>query len=190
MRQTLCEDLDEMENLGIIKTSNSPNVSPVAVVEKKDDSNRICIDYKQLNKLTVFNPHPMIPPADVFQGMGNSRYFSKINLNKGCWQIPVRQQDIPKTVFVTMDCHHEFLRMPFAMMNSRAILTLSVKMILRGMEYVVEYVDDLLVHTPTWEDYVNTLRELFKRLQRANFTVRPSVLYLLYNYITLSFLVS
>ncbi|GFN74673.1 Pol polyprotein [Plakobranchus ocellatus] len=71
-----------------------------------------------------------------------------------------------------MDCHYEFLRMPFGMMNSGTTLTHAVKKMLCGMD-VVDYIDDLLIHTETWEAHVKTLSELFKRLQEANFTVRP-----------------
>ncbi|GFO00800.1 LOW QUALITY PROTEIN: Zinc finger protein [Plakobranchus ocellatus] len=115
----------------------------------------------------------MTPPADIFQGMEKDQCFSKIDLSKGYWQIPVRKEDIPKTAFVTMDCHYEFLRMPFGMMNSGATLTRAVKKLLCGMDNVVDYIDDLLIHTETWEAHVKILRELFKRLQEANFTVRP-----------------
>ncbi|GFO22577.1 Pol polyprotein [Plakobranchus ocellatus] len=72
-----------------------------------------------------------------------------------------------------MDCHYEFLRMPFGMMNSGATLTRAVKKLLCGMDNVVDYIDDLLIHTETWEAHVKTLSELFKRLQEANFTVKP-----------------
>ncbi|GFO34866.1 Zinc finger protein [Plakobranchus ocellatus] len=115
----------------------------------------------------------MTPPADIFQGMEKDQYFSKINLSKGYWQIPVRKEEIPKTAFVTMDCHYEFLRMPFGMMNSGATLTRAVKKLLCGMDNVVDYIDDLLIHTETWEAHVKTLSELFKRLQEANFIVKP-----------------
>ncbi|GFO27599.1 Zinc finger protein [Plakobranchus ocellatus] len=173
MRQTLRDELREMEDLGIIRKSSSPYASPVVVVKKKDGTNRVCIDYRRLNKLTIFDPQPMTPPADIFQGMEKDQYFSKIDLSKGYWQIPVRKKDIPKTSFVTMDCHYEFLRMPFGMMYSGATLTHAVKKLLCGMDNVVDYIDDLLIHTETWEAHVKTLSELFRRLQGANFTVRP-----------------
>ncbi|GFN83140.1 Zinc finger protein [Plakobranchus ocellatus] len=115
----------------------------------------------------------MTPPADIFQGMEKDQYFSKIDLSKGYSQIPVRKEDIPKTAFVTIDCHCEFLRMPFGMMNSGATLTRAGKKLLCGMDNVVDYIDDLLIHTETWEAHVKTLSELFERLQEANFTVRP-----------------
>ncbi|GFN97175.1 Zinc finger protein [Plakobranchus ocellatus] len=115
----------------------------------------------------------MTPTADIFQGMEKDQYFSRIDLSKGYWQILVRKEDIPKTAFVTMDCHHEFLRIPFGMINSGATLTRAVKKLLYGMDNVVDYIDDQLIHTETWEAHVKTLSELFKRLQEANFTVRP-----------------
>ncbi|GFR75367.1 zinc finger protein [Elysia marginata] len=72
-----------------------------------------------------------------------------------------------------MDFHYEFLRVPFGMMNSGATLTRAVKKLLCGMDNVVDYIDDLLVHTETWEADVETLTEPFRRLREANFTVRP-----------------
>ncbi|GFN92535.1 Pol polyprotein [Plakobranchus ocellatus] len=72
-----------------------------------------------------------------------------------------------------MDCHYEFLRIPFDLMNSGATLTSAVKKLLCGMDNVVDYIDDLLIHTETWEAHVKTLNEAFKCLQEANFTVRP-----------------
>ncbi|GFO42839.1 Zinc finger protein [Plakobranchus ocellatus] len=72
-----------------------------------------------------------------------------------------------------MDSHYEFLRMPFEMMTSGAMLTRAVKKLLCGMDNMLDYIDDLLIHMETWEAHVKTLSELFKRLQEANFTVRP-----------------
>ncbi|GFO27345.1 Zinc finger protein [Plakobranchus ocellatus] len=83
MRRTLREELRDMEDLGVIMKSSSPYASPVVVVKKKDGTNRVCIDYRRLNKLTIFDPQPMTPPADIFQGMEKDQYFSKIDLSKG-----------------------------------------------------------------------------------------------------------
>ncbi|GFR63517.1 zinc finger protein [Elysia marginata] len=94
MRQTLRDELRKMEDLKIIRKSSSPYSSPVIVVKKKDGSNRVCIGYRWLNKITTFDPQPMTPPADVFQGMEKDQYFSKLDLSKGYWQIPVRKEDI------------------------------------------------------------------------------------------------
>ncbi|GFO42449.1 Zinc finger protein [Plakobranchus ocellatus] len=169
MRQTLGDELREMEDLGIIRKSSSPYASPVVVVKKKDGTNRVCNDYRRLNKLTIFDPQAMTPQADIFQGMEKDQYFSKIDLSKVYWQIPLRKEDILKTAFVTIDCHYEFQRMPFGMMNFGATLTSAVKKLLCRKDNVVDYIDDLLIHTETWEAHVKTLSELFKRFQEANY---------------------
>ncbi|GFO43008.1 apolipoprotein d [Plakobranchus ocellatus] len=83
---------------------------------------------QRLNKLNVFDPPPIIPSADVFHGMGSTRYFSKIDMSKGYWQIPVLNEDIPKTAFVTG-------RMPFGMMNSVTTLTHAMTMLVIVMDY-------------------------------------------------------
>ncbi|GFO23782.1 Zinc finger protein [Plakobranchus ocellatus] len=105
MRQKLCNEFEEIENSGTSRRSSSPYASPVIVVKEKDGSNRIVIDYRRLNRLTMSDPNPIIPPADVFQDMENDRYFSNIDLSMGHWQTPARQEDIAKTAFVTMDRH-------------------------------------------------------------------------------------
>ncbi|GFO13647.1 Pol polyprotein [Plakobranchus ocellatus] len=78
----------------------------------------------------------MTPPADILQGIEKEQYFSKFDLSKGYWRMPVWKEDIPKTAFMTMDCHYEFLRIPFGMMNSGATLTPAVKKLLCGMDNV------------------------------------------------------
>ncbi|GFN82943.1 retrovirus-related pol polyprotein from transposon opus [Plakobranchus ocellatus] len=85
----------------------------------------------------------------MFQGIESDWHFSKIDLSKSYWKIPVHQEDIPGTAFLKMDCPYEFLRMPFGMMHSGATLTRIVKMLVRGMDYLVDVVDNLTVHTPT-----------------------------------------
>ena len=101
-----------MLDLGIIRTSASSYTSPIVIIKKKDGSNRICVDYCKLNKVTVADPEPMNTPEDLFQHMGKSNYFSKIDLSKEYWQIPVAEKD-KKTALVTPDENYEFTRMPF-----------------------------------------------------------------------------
>jgi hypothetical protein len=173
-RESLKKDIDDMKRLNIIRESRSTYASPVVVVKKKDGSDRVCIDYRKLNKITEFDPEPMPTAEDLFRQVSGSKIFSKIDLSKGYWQVPVREQDIPKTAFVTPDGSYECLRMPFGMVNSGATLKRGMRKMLEGMDHVVCYWDDLLVHTETWDQHLKTLRELFRRLTDANLTVRPS----------------
>ena len=130
VREELRGEIREMISLGIIRESSSPYASPVVIVKKKDGSNRICVDYRKLNKLTIADPEPMITAEDLFQQLGRSRYFSKIDLSKGYWQIPVAEEDVPKTAFVTPDGCYKFLRMPFGMTNSAATLVRGMRQLL------------------------------------------------------------
>ena len=174
MRESLKKDIDDMIKMGVIRESNSPYASPVVVVKKKDGSNRVCVDYRKLNKLTVFDPEPMPAAVDLFQKLNGDKYFSKIDLSKGYWQVTIPEADVSKTAFVTPDGSYEFLKMPFGMVNSAATLKRGMKKLLKGMKNVEFYWDDILVHTLTWEEHLKALRELFKRLAQAGMTIRPS----------------
>ena len=174
LRESLREDLEEMERAGIIRPSSSPYASPGVIVKKRDQSNRICIDYRKLNRLTKVDPEPMIPLKDVVHAMGESVYFSKLDMAKGYWQILVAEEDIPKTAFVTQYRKFESLRMPFGMVNSGATLTRCLRKVLSGMRCVTAYLDDILVHTRTWDEHVKVLDELLGRLREAGLTVKPS----------------
>ena len=150
MQASLKEELQQMEEMGIIRKSSSPYSSPVVVVKKKDGGNRICVDFRRLNKVTIIDPQPVPSPADSFLGMREDKYFSKLDLTKGYHQIRVRPADVHETFFVTIGQHYEYLRMPFGIVHSGMTMTRAVRKLLDGMDNVVDYIDDLLVHTRTW----------------------------------------
>ena len=157
-----------MLDLGIIRASASPYAFPIVIVKKKDGSNRICVDYRKLNKVTVADPELMKTPEDLFQRLGKSNYFSKIDLSKGYWQIPVAEEDVKKTAFVTPDGNYEFIRMPFGMKNSEATLVRGLRMLISDFENVDSYIDNLIVYTEDWDTHIRVLDELMNRLQQAN----------------------
>ena len=162
-----------MMKMGVIRESSSPYASPV-VVKKKDNTNRTCVDYRRLNYLTVFDPEPMPAAKHLFQKLYGDKYFTRIYLSKGYWQISIPKEDTPKTAFVTPDRSYEFLKMPFGMINSAATLKRAMKKLLHGLDNVEFYWDDILVHTRTWEEHIKVLQELFRRLLAAGMTIRPT----------------
>ena len=174
VQRSLSNDIKDMLRMGVIRESNSPYASPVVIVKKKDGSNRVCVDYRRLNKLTVFDPEPMVTAVDLFQKLSGDKFFTRIDLSKGYWQIPVAEEDISKTAFVTPDGRYEFLRMPFGLVNSGATLMRALRKLLQGMDHVHNYVDDILVHTSAWNEHMEALNELFGRLAFASVTARPS----------------
>ena len=143
-------------------------------MRKKDGINRICIDYRRLNKISIFDPEPMVIAEDLFRKLSEDKFFTKLDLSKGYWQIPVARKDVHKTAFVTPDGKYEFVKMPFGMVNAGATLMKAMRRLLGGMKYVDNIMDDILVHTKTWEEHVETLKELFQRLSDCHFTARPS----------------
>ena len=174
IRESLRRDIANMIKMGVIRESSSPYASPVVVVKKKDNTNRVCVDYRKLNKLTVFDPEPMPTAEDLFQKLSGDKFYSKIDLSKGYWQITIPGKDIQKTAFVTPDGSYEFLKMPFGMINLAATLTCAMKKLLEDLAIVDSYCDDILVHTRTWEEHIRALRELFSRLVQAGLTIRPT----------------
>ena len=174
MRESLRKDIADVIKMGVIRESSSPYASPVVVVNKKDNTNRVCVDYRKLNKLIVFDPEPMPTAEQLFQKLSGDKFFSKIDLSKGYWQITIPEEEIPKTAFVTPDGSYEFLKMPFGMINSAATLKRAMEKLIAELDDVNFYWDDILVHTRTWEEHIRALRELFLRLVQAGLTIRPT----------------
>ena len=174
IRESLRGDIADMIKMGVIRESSSPYASPVVVVKKKDNTNRVCVDYRKLTKLTVFDPEPMPTAEHLFEKLSGDKFYSKIDLSKGYWQITIPEEDIQKTAFVTPNESYEFLKMPFEMINSAATLKRAMKKLLKDLANVDFYWHDILVHTRTWEEHIRALRELFSRLVQAGLTIRPT----------------
>ena len=159
---------------GVIRKSSSPYASPVVIVKKKDGSNGICVDYRKLNKVTILNLEPIKTSENLFLKLAKSRFLSKMDLSKGYWQIPVAEEDVFKTAFVTPDETDEFLRMSFSMKNSGATLVRGIREVLSGISGIESYIDDLIVFSSDWKTHLRTLEELLRRLSEANLTAQPS----------------
>ncbi|GJS39492.1 putative reverse transcriptase domain-containing protein [Tanacetum coccineum] len=119
--QELSNQLKELQDKGFIRLSSSPWGAPVLFMKKKDGSFRMCIDYRELNKLTIKNRYPLPRIDDWFDQLLGSRYFSKIDLRSGYHQLRVREEDIPKAAFSTRYRHFEFMVMPFGLINAPAV---------------------------------------------------------------------
>ena len=174
LKETLDQEVDNMLRLGIIEQADSPYGHPVVMVKKPDGSNRFCIDFRRLNNVTVFNPEPMPDPKDLFATLGTSKFFSKLDMTKGYWQIPMRESDKDKTAFLTPSGQYRFKYMPFGLVTAGAQFTKMMRGVLRGIPNVVHYIDDVLIHTATWAEHVETLRKVLQRLREVNLAARPT----------------
>ncbi|GKD16884.1 putative reverse transcriptase domain-containing protein [Tanacetum coccineum] len=125
--EELSGQLREPQDKGFIRPSSSPWGAPVLFVKKKDGSFRMCIDYRELNKLTIKNRYPLPRIDNLFDQLQGSQYFSKIYLRSGYHQLRVHKDDIPKTAFRTRYGHFEFTVMPFGLTNAPTVYSNTIE---------------------------------------------------------------
>jgi hypothetical protein len=173
MREIVNKEIKQMLEDGIIERTDSPYASPIVMVRKADGSFRLCIDYRKLNKITIFDGEPMPSMVDIFNSLVQDNYFSKFDLSKGFWQIPIRAEDKPKTAFVTPDGIYQFRKMPFGAINSTATFNRLMRKAYGNIANIDSFVDDVLAHTQEWEYHITVLRKFFEATRKAGLTIRP-----------------
>ncbi|GJW99229.1 putative reverse transcriptase domain-containing protein [Tanacetum coccineum] len=166
--EELFGQLKELQDKGFIRPSSSPWGAPVLFVKKKDGSFRMCIDYRELNKLTVKNRYPLPRIDDLFDQLQGSQFFSKIDLRSGYHQLRVHEDDIPKTAFRTRYGHFEFTVMPFGLTNAPAIFMDLMNRVCRPYldKFVIVFIDDILIYSKTQEEHVEHLRLVLELLKK------------------------
>jgi hypothetical protein len=115
------QQIEELMQKQFIRLSASAWGAPVLLVKKKDGKLRLCVDYRELNKLTVKNKYPPPQINDLFDQLGEAKVFSKIDLRSGYHQITVKPKDIPKAAFQTQHDHYEYLVVPFGLTNAPVV---------------------------------------------------------------------
>ncbi|GJY21957.1 putative reverse transcriptase domain-containing protein [Tanacetum coccineum] len=166
----LSEQLQELSDKGFIRPSSSPWGAPVLFVKKKDGSFRMCIDYRELNKLTVKNRYPLPRIDDLFDQLQGSSIYSKIDLRSGYHQLRVREQDISKTAFRTRYGHYEFQVMPFGLTNAPAVFMDLMNRVCKPYldKFVIVFIDDILIYSKDekeHEEHLKAILELLKKEQ-------------------------
>ena len=152
--QELRVQLHELLDKGFIRLSTSPWGTPVLFVKKKDKTLRLCIDYRQLNRVTINNRYPLPRIDDLFDQLRGARVYFKIDLHNGYHQLRVRDTDIPKPAFRTRYSHFEFTVMPFGLTNAPAAFMDLIHRIFQPYldQFVVVFVDDILIYSQSeWE---------------------------------------
>lgn len=168
------EEVEKMLELGVIEPSNAPFASPIVIIRKKDNSIRFCIDFRKLNRVTVFDAEPMPNMEEMFARLSKYRYFSKIDLSKGYWQVPLAEHAKPMTAFETSQGLFQFRKMPFGLVNAPATFCRLMRKVLKDLDHSDSFIDDILVSTVTWPEHVVALGELFTNLREAKLTARPT----------------
>ncbi|KAK8564234.1 hypothetical protein V6N12_036363 [Hibiscus sabdariffa] len=159
--------LQELLDRGFIRPSVSPWGAPVLFVKKKDGTFRMCIDYRQLNKLTVKNRYPLPRIDDLFDQLHGATVFSKIDLRSGYYQMKVKDSDVAKTAFRTRYGHYEFLVMPFGLTNAPAKFMDLMNRLFQPYldQFVVVFIDDILVYSRSEAEHDDHLRIVLQTLK-------------------------
>ncbi|KAL0549271.1 hypothetical protein IC582_013752 [Cucumis melo] len=159
--------LQELVDKGYIRPSVSPWGAPVLFVKKKDGTLRLCIDYRQLNKVTIRNKYPLPRIDDLFDQLRGAALFSKIDLRSGYHQLKVRESDIAKTALRTRYGHYEFRVMPFGLTNAPAVfMDLMNRIFHRYLDqFVIVFIDDILVYSVDRESHEEHLRIVLQTLR-------------------------
>ncbi|GJX17737.1 putative reverse transcriptase domain-containing protein [Tanacetum coccineum] len=128
----------------------------------------MCIDYRELNKLTVKNRYPLLRIDDLFDQLQGSSVYSKIDLRSGYHQLRVRDEDIPKTAFRTRYGHYEFQVMPFGLTNAPAVFMDLMNRVCRPYldKFVIVFIDDILIYSKTKEEHDAHLRLILELLKK------------------------
>ena len=158
--QELKVQIHELLGKGFIRPSISPWGASVLVAKKKDKTLRLCIDYRQLNRVTIKNRYPLPRIDDLFDQLRGARVYSKINLRTGYHQLRVRETDIPKTAFRTRYGHFEFTVMPFGLTNAPAAFMSLMNRVFQPYlnQFVVVFVDDILIYSQSKVEHEDHLR--------------------------------
>ena len=164
------KQFDDLLSKKLIRCSVSPWRAPVLFTKKKDGSWRMCMDYRGMNAVTIKNKYPLPRIDELFDRLRGARVFSKIDLQSGYNQIPVREEDIEKTAFATMYGHYEFRVMSFGLTNAPSYFMETMNNMLHQFDdFVVVFIDDILIFSKTEEEHEQHLRLVLQTLRDNKF---------------------
>ena len=168
--------IENMLEAGIISPSTSPWSSPIVIVSKKNGETRFCVDYRKLNSVSVPNSYPLPNIDDVLAAFNGAKYFSKLDLKSGYFQIEMTEEAKPKTAFVTHMGLFQFNRLPFGLNTAPAVFQDCMNTALQGLLYkcCLCYLDDVIIFSKTVAEHLQHLEEVLDRIEKAGLMLRLS----------------
>ena len=179
-RETIKDEVEAMLHMGVIERSDSPFCSPIILVRKSDGKMRFCTDLRAVNQKVIFDSEPIPDVEYLFSKLGKAKYLSKLDLSKGYWQIPMREEDKCKTAFSTPQGHFQWKVMPFGLKTAGAVFSRVMRKVLQplNLDGLDNFMDDILLASEDLETHVAGLRLLFQRLRDVRLSVRPTKCFL------------
>ncbi|KAE8726163.1 Detected protein of unknown function [Hibiscus syriacus] len=172
--EELRRQLKELVDMGMIRPSKAQYGAPVLFQKKHDESLRMCVDYRALNNVTIKNRYPIPLIVDLFDRLGGAKVYTKMDLQKGYYQVRITEGDEPKTACITRFGSYEWLVMPFGLTNAPATFcTLMNKLFQPYLDqFMVVYLDDIVVYSNSMEEHIDHLRIVFKILRENELYVK------------------
>ncbi|GKE55155.1 putative reverse transcriptase domain-containing protein [Tanacetum coccineum] len=164
----LSDHLQELSDKGFIIPSSSPWGAPVLFVKKNDESFQMCIDYRELNKLTMKNRYQLPRIDDLFDQLQGSSVYSKINLRSSYHQLRVHEEDILKTAFRTRYSHYEFQVMPFGLANAPTVFMDLMNRVCKPYldKFMIVFIDDILIYSKSKQEHKEHLKSILELLKK------------------------
>ncbi|UYV79839.1 K02A2.6-like, partial [Cordylochernes scorpioides] len=175
-RNIISDQINSMLKNGIISHSSSPWASPIILVKKKNGTFRFCVDYRNLNSVTVKDQYPLPRIDDCFDSLHGARYFTSLDLCSGYWQVEVEEQDREKTAFITPDGLYQFNVLPFGLCNGPATFERLMDTVLRTHKWKIClcYLDDVIIFSEDLHSHLNRLKTILECLKTAGLTLNAS----------------
>ena len=171
----LKQEVLAMLEMGVIERSRSEWCSPVVLVPKKDGGLRFCVDLSKLNAISAFDPYPMPRVDELVERLGKAEFLSTLDLCKGYWQVPLSPQAQELTAFKAPSGLFQFRVMPFGLHGAAATFQRLMDEVLRGAEdYAAAYIDDVIIHSLSWDEHLRHLSDVFQRIRQAGLVVNAS----------------
>lgn len=176
-KQKVQDTIEDLLTQNIIRPSNSPYASPIVLVKRKNGDTRLCIDYRNLNKVTARDNFPLPLIEDCLEILEGKQYFTTIDLKNGFHQIKMAPDSIKYTSFVTPNGQYEYMKMPFGLKNAPAVFMRSITSVLQDFirqNEIVVYIDDILIATKTLSEHLCILRKVLNRLAENGLEINLS----------------
>ena len=174
--------IEDMLAKGVIRKSTSPWASPIVLVRKKPTGpNKVgairpCVDYRRVNALVKPDGFPLPRIQDCLDAVAGSTLFSTFDLTSGYFQIPLKEEDIPKSAFVCKYGHFEMTKMPFGLNNAASTFQRTMELVLQGLQWetCLIYIDDVIVYGKNFDEHLLRIDQVLERIQGAGLKFKPS----------------
>jgi hypothetical protein len=170
----LDKEIDEMLAMNIISPSSGFYSSPLVMIKKPDGSQRVCVDFRYLNRVCALDPEASYSADDIFNKLGGCNTYSKFDFSKGYYQIPLQNQSKELTTFACHRGKFKFEVLPFGLSSAPMTFNRVMRKLLAGSKGLHNYLDDVLAHSGDWNEHMMILRDFFSRVRAANLSLKPS----------------